>query len=198
MRLIHFTIEYLRERQSPPVLVLHITILCLVLSQIFFSNFMEISRGGEISRNPFQYYGTWIHINTGIVLLFMTIVFCFVELKRNGLEHFFPYMYGNFSQVIMDIGQLLKFKLPEPVSSGLAAVVQGLGMSALLLVVLSGAGWFISWVYMTAMTDLLKEIHETLTGLVVAYIIGHGGMGILHAYLTSKKERRERIEGDQY
>jgi len=50
MHIIHITLEYLRERQPPVVRLLHITILCLVLSQIIVSNFMEFTDNGEVSK----------------------------------------------------------------------------------------------------------------------------------------------------
>jgi len=182
MHIIHIALEYIRERQPPVVRILHITILCLVLSQIIVSNFMGFTDNGEVSKKTIEYYGTWIHISTGLSLLPIAFVFIYVELKRHGIKYFFPYFYSNFFQLKEDFQQLRQFELPEPSAYGIAAIVQGLGLGALTLVILSGLTWFISWIYMAPWADSIKEFHELLTGLIEAYVVGHGGMGLLHLF----------------
>ena len=189
MRIIRITFEYLRERQPPVVRFFHITILCLVLSQIIVSNFMGFTGNGEISKKTVEYFGTWIHIGTGLSLLPITFIFIYIELKRHGITYFFPYCYGNFSQLKEDIQQLKQFKLPDPSAYGIAAIVQGLGLGALTLVVLSGLTWFLSWIYMAPWSDSIKEFHELLTGLIEAYVVGHGGMGMLHLFIKAKNQK---------
>jgi cytochrome b561 len=189
MNIIHITLEYLRKQQPPVVRVLHVIILCLVLSQIAVSNFMGFAANGEISRKTVEFYGTWIHISTGISLLPIAFVFITIELKRHGIQYFFPYFFGNFSQLKKDLQQLKQFKLPEPSAYGIAAIVQGLGLGALTLVILSGFAWFLSWTYMAPWADNIKELHESLTGLIEAYIVGHGGMGVLHLFFQVKNPK---------
>jgi cytochrome b561 len=189
MHIIQITLKYLRERQPPLVRFLHITILCLVLSQIIVSNFMGFADNGEISKKTVEYYGTWIHICTGLSLLPITFVFIFIELKRHGFKYFFPYFYGNFSQIKNDLQQLKRFELLEPSAYGIAAIVQGLGFGALTLVILSGLTWFFSWNYMAPWANSIKELHESLTGLIEAYVVGHGGMGILHLFFELKNQK---------
>ena len=191
MRIIRITLEYLRERQPPVVRFFHITILCLVLSQIIVSNFMGFTGNGEISKKTVEYFGTWIHIGTGLSLLPITFIFIYIELKRHGITYFFPYFYGNFSQLKEDIQQLKQFKLPDPSAYGIAAIVQGLGLGALTLVVLSGLTWFLSWIYMAPWSDSIKEFHELLTGLIEAYDVRHGGMGRLHLFFKVKNQKNQ-------
>jgi cytochrome b561 len=189
MNIIHITLEYFRERQPPAVRFLHLLILCLVLSQITVSNFMGFSANGDISTKPLQHYATWIHICTGLSLLPIALVFIYIELKRHGMKYFFPYLYGNFSQIKKDIQQLKRFELPEENPYGIAAIVQGLGFGALALVVLSGSSWFLSWIYGAPWASSVKALHISLTGLIEAYVIGHGAMGILHLFLQAKKQK---------
>ena len=189
MHIIQIALEYLGERQPPVVRNLHITILCLVLSQIIVSNFMGFTDNGEVSKKTIEYYGTWIHICTGLSLLPIAFVFIYVELKRHGIKYFFPYFYGNFSQLKEDLKQLKQFELPEPSAYGMAAIVQGLGLGALTLVILSGSTWFISWIYMAPWADSIKELHKLLTGLIEAYVVGHGGMGLLHLFFRLKNQK---------
>ena len=189
MHIIHITLEYLRERQPPVVRFFHIAILCLVLSQIIVSNFMGFTDNGEISQKTVEYYGTWIHIGTGLSLLPMTFVFIYIELKRHGIKYFFPYFCGNFFQLKKDLQQLKQFELPEPNACGIAAIVQGLGLGALTLVILSGLTWFLSWIYMAPWANSIRELHESLTGLIEAYVLGHGGMGMLHLFFKLKNQK---------
>jgi hypothetical protein len=189
MNIIHIMLEYLRERQPPMVWLLHITILCLVISQIFVSNFMGFADNGEVSRNTVEYFGTWVHIGTGLSLFPVTLVFIFIELKRHGMKYFFPYVYGDFSQLKKDLWQLKRFELPEPYAYGIATSVQGLGLGALALVILSGLTWFFSWIYMAPWAHNIKELHEALTGIIEAYVLGHGGMGMLHVFIRLKNQK---------
>lgn len=100
---------------------------------------------------------------------------------------------GRFSQISTDIKMLIKFKLPDSSPKGLATSIQGLGLGALTLVVLSGITWFILWLQYSSFANETKNIHKTLTGLIEAYIIGHGAMGLLHFilwYKTTKKNNQ--------
>jgi cytochrome b561 len=189
MRVIQISWEYIRERQPPVVRILHISILCLVLSQIIVSNFMGFADNGEVSRKTIEYYGTWIHIGTGLSLLPIAFIFILVELNRHGFKYFFPYFYGIFSQLKNDLQKLLRFQLPEPGAYGIAAIVQGLGLGALTLVLLSGLTWFLSWVFMAPWSESIKELHRLLTGLIEAYVVGHGGIGLLHLFLQVRNPK---------
>ena len=173
---------YFEERQTPAIRFFHIVILLLVVSQILVSNFMEINDKGEIGHKAIEYYGTWAHIITGMVLVPLVLAFVVIELRRYGFGYFFPYLSGDFAQIKGDIGRLQKFELPEPSPKGIAAVVQGLGIGALCLVLISGLVWFFAWLNAAAWANDVKEVHETLTGLVEAYVVGHGAIGILHIY----------------
>ena len=184
----HAISTYLRERQPPAVRFFHIAILFLVLSQILVSNFMEFTNSGEISRNFIEFYATWIHIISGLTLIPLSLIFITIELKRHGLRYFLPYLYGEFSQLKDDLQTLLRLNLPDANAYGIAAIIQGLGLGALLLVALSGSAWFLSWLYVPTWAHNLKEIHETLTGLIEAYAIGHGGMGVLHLFFYLKNK----------
>lgn len=187
MRIIHGTLEYLRERQPPAVRILHIVILLLVISQIIVSNFMGFTDSGAVSRKVVETYGTWIHIGTGLFLLPVAVAFIVIEIRRHGVKYFFPYFYGEFSQLKHDLYQLKQFQQPEPEAHGIAAMVEGLGLSALLLVILSGLVWFLCWLYMPSWTHSAKELHKLLTGLIEAYVVGHGTMGVLHVFLHLRR-----------
>ncbi len=179
--------QYFMERYSPLIRTLHYLLLFLVLSQIMVSNFMGISHKGVISNHIVEYYGTWIHIITGLFLVILSTVFIIIELKKHGARYFYPYLFGTLSQMKLDIHQLRSLQLPALKPEGLAAIVQGLGLGAIFLVVFSGFTWFVLWSYNVPLAVDIRELHKLLTSLIEAYVIGHGGMGLAHIYLSSKK-----------
>lgn len=179
--------NYFSEKLTPPVRHLHYLVLFLVLLQIVLSNFMELQDDGAIGQDVLGFYGTWAHISVGLSLVVLGLVFAAVELSKHGFSYFFPYLSGDFTQLIADLGRLRSLQLPEVSPGGLAAIIQGLGLGALLLVALSGATWFGFWWNGSALAGDVVEIHELLTGLIEAYMVGHGGMGIIHIYLSVKE-----------
>ena len=186
MNIFNTTKQYLQERQTRSVSILHVAIIVLISSQLIVSNFMAFSDTGDLSSNTIEFYGTWLHIITGLFLIPVAITFLIVELRRHSLKHFFPYLYGEFTQLGGDIKHLLKFKLPEASDYGIAGSIQGLGLGALFLVLFTGLLWFITWNANLSWSDDIEDLHKLLTGLVQAYMIGHGVMGVLHIFVYSK------------
>ena len=131
-------VRYLRNRQPAKIIALHIIVLLSALSQIVVSNFMGFTGAGGISTKSLNFYGTWTHITIGLCLLPITFVFLVVVIRERGFKYFFPYFYGDFTQLKSDITKLKKFNLPEPESGGLAAIVKGLGLGALFLTLFYG------------------------------------------------------------
>ncbi len=181
--------KYFTEKLTPLVRYLHYSILFLVLLQILLSNFIEINDDGVIGQSIIEYYSTWAHIGVGLSLVALALVFAIVELSKHGYLYFYPYLSGDFSQLKSDLRKLKSLEVPDASPRGLAAVIQGLGLGALLLVALSGAIWFVLWSYDLALADDVKEIHELLTGLIEAYVIGHGGMGLIHIFIVFKEQK---------
>lgn len=186
MNIFKTTMQFLKERQTQSVRILHIAIIVLIASQLIVSNFMAFSDTGDISSNTIEFYGTWLHIITGLFLIPVAIAFLIVELRRHSLKYFFPYLYGEFTQLDIDIKYLLKLKLPEASDYGIAGSIQGLGLGALFLVLFTGLLWFITWNANLSWSDDIEDLHKLLTGLVQAYMIGHGVMGVLHIFVYSK------------
>ncbi len=184
-----FIKKYFTDKFTPLIRNLHYLILFFVLYQILISNFIEVNDDGMIGQNIIEYYGTWSHIIIGLFLFVLAITFTIVELSKHGFAYFYPYLSGDISQLKSDINRLKSLEIPELAPKGLAAIIQGLGLGTLLLVVLSGAIWFLFWLNDSSLANDVKEIHELLTGLIEAYVIGHGGMGLLHMFVTYKKQK---------
>ena len=174
--------DYMREQQTPLIRYLHLAVLLLVISQIIVSNFIEITKTGEIGATPSELIATWLHIGTGLLLVPLALIFFFVAWKRRGFRYYFPYLVGNLAPLKDDIQQLIKLQLPEPRDGGLAAIVQGLGFGALFLVLLSGLSWFVAWYFSLSWSYDAREIHQLMTGPLEVYLVGHGGIGLLHIY----------------
>ena len=192
-----FIWDYVRDRQPPAIRWVHLAILCLVLNQFIVSDFMGFGPHDVISRHPIAYYGTWIHICGGLTLIPLTVVFILIELQHHGPAYFFGYLCGHFSQLKNDIRQLSRFKLPEPRAQGLAVVVQGLGMGALMLVLAAGFIWFLAWIGGAPWENTAKEFHKASTALIELYVLGHGGMGVIHLLYQRMNARTESDEVKQ-
>ncbi len=190
MRVFRSIWGYFKQTQPPAVRVLHAVILILVICQLVSSNFIEFDKAGRIVATPVHFIGTWTHIATGLTLVPITLVFVIVELLRRGLFDFFPYLQGDFAQVRSDLAALKQRRLPEASPRGLAAIVQGLGLGAVLITLLAGLTWFVLWRYGVPWAGTVRAIHATLTGLVEAYIVGHGGMGLLHIFFWNREQHR--------
>lgn len=76
--------------------------------------------------------------------------------------------------------------MPESSPKWLAASIQGLGLGALVLVVLSGITWLILWWQDSALANKAKDIHKSLIGLIETYIMSDEIMGLIHFILWRK------------
>ena len=178
--------------QSQPVFirVLHLMVIFLVASQLITSDFVDLDNARRLGNSVSFDFGTWTHILPGLALVVIATIFVLTELFRRGLKYFFPYLWGDLSPLKSDLETLAGRKLPEVLPGGLAAIIQGLGLGALSLTLLSGLTWFLLVQTGSGLAHAAIEVHETLTGLVVVYVIGHGGMGILHIILWMRSTSR--------
>lgn len=169
--------------QKPFLRALHATVAVLILFQLF----------GGLGVSPHVYglpfgesFVLWGHGLSGLLILTLSIVLVVVCFATNGLFHYFPYAFGDFSQIRRDLADTLHFRLVAPRAAGLANAVQGLGMCALLLTALSGASWlFFRWLGL--FEGWLLGVHSFAATLLALYFIGHGGMALLHFRLWLRK-----------
>ncbi len=194
MQMIRSFWAYFREQQPPAVRLMHAIVLVLVLMQILSSNLIRFDAPGQISASPLFFLGTWTHIGTGITLVFIGLAFVVMEIARRGLRYFFAYLWGDFSQIKEDLRALRSRRLPEATPGSLAAVVQGLGLGALVLTLGAGLAWFLLWRAGSQLAPTALSVHEALTGLIEAYVVGHGGLGLLHIFLWNRSRRGTRAD----
>ena len=156
--------------------VLHFLILIWVLTQIISSNFMHVhpdTLWGSIN------FMAKFHIYSGLGLIPITIVFCYTIIKRRKLADLYPWLHGNFSQIKLDINIIRTLHLPKSHPAGLAATVEGLGLLALALALVTGSMWYLS-ASNCGISPLLLDIHKTSVGFIEAYFYGHGFLALLH------------------
>lgn len=179
---------FLGQYQTKSIRNLHIIIVLLVLAQIIISNWIKVTSSGLIP-NGYHFF-TYMHISIGCFLFILTTLLVITCFKQRGLFHYFPYLLGDLSQAKEDIKTLSKFKLPDSHTRGLAPIVQGLGLGALAIAIVTGVSWFIVWLFgFYPIAYNLENYHKTLVILIEIYLYAHGSFAVLH-YIKWKKEAK--------
>ncbi len=176
--------------QKPYLRLLHALIVALVILQILSSGIMHVSASGQIAASTFPWLASWYHILAGLLAAVLSCLLTAYSLTHHGLRYFFPYLWGDTEQLKQDIQASLRFRIIPPRPKGLATSVQGLGLGALMLVILSGALWFLLWLADASGAAAAREAHKTLSGLVELYLLGHGGMALLHFAFWQRKTQK--------
>lgn len=122
---------------------------------------------------------TLFHAYSGLMLFVISLIFIVKIFNRRKVVDMYPWIYKNYDGIKTDIKTLTRLQLPKPNPAGLAATIEGLGLLALLLALLTGGLWYITTSNGSA-SPLLLEIHTTSVGLIEVYFYGHGLFGLLH------------------
>lgn len=189
MKFIQHIRQYFIDQLPTATRHMHYLIILFVLFQFLISGGMHVSSEGIIYGDWFSEFASWAHFIIGLLLVPLAIIFYFVALKVHGFRYFYPYLYGDLSQIKADFKELTHLRLPETHSGGIATSVQGLGLGALMLVVLSGLWWFILWYTGSDFAGTIRDVHKALTNLVGLYLIGHGGLGVIHILVTFMQKK---------
>lgn len=166
---------------------LHTTLATLIILQLLDSNLVHMTHTGEVKLGVLNDLFLWFHIVVGSLAVIATIAMVGYMLTKQSFRQFFPYLFGDNTVLKDDISQILKLKLPEPREQGLGNIIQGLGIGALILIEISALIWLVLWLNHSAYANDFREIHKTLTGLIELYLIGHGGMALLHFFIERKR-----------
>ncbi|EMX6369758.1 cytochrome b/b6 domain-containing protein [Enterobacter hormaechei] len=183
----------LPHRDTPFFRVLHIIVAVLILLQIISSNLTESDALSDYTLTGFV---TWFHIVSGLSLIALGVVMLVWMLTQRGFRYYFAWLTLNFRGVIEDIKMLMSFRLPEAHAGGIAALVQGLGVLALLGVALCGGFWFALNTIPGAspvLTETILHLHKFLTVFIETYFWVHGAMGLLHIFLTIRSQRKNPV-----
>lgn len=183
--------QFLGFFQKPYLRFLHAAIAVLVILQILSSFAMHMLPSGQINPALSSWLASWYHILSGLLLAVLSLLLAADSLTKRGFHYFFPYLWGDTEQLKKDVQDSLRFKMVPPRPKGLATAVQGLGLGALLLVVLTGLIWFILWRNGSTFAEWALETHKNVAVLIELYLIGHGGMALLHFFVWQRKARQE-------
>lgn len=177
--------------RTPWFLRLHFLIALLILSQIINSN----ATGAEyLAGQGFRHIITWIHVLSGMMLMVLGPLLFWWMLHTRGIRFYFAWALGEFDGLLTDFRSLMLFRLPDARSGGLAAMVQGLGVLALLAVSASGVAWFVAGYFTLPAAGSFLHLHKFLTTFVEIYFYAHGAMGVLH-YLYEHRRKPYRSDG---
>ena len=176
--------------QKPSLRMIHALVVGFVILQLLSSTLMHVSPAGHVSDVPLPWLASWYHLLAGLVTVVLACLLTESSLTQWGFRHFFPYLWGDTAQLKQDILASLHLKMFPPRPKGLAATVQGLGLGALALVALSGLIWFLLWLWASpTAAATAREVHKSLSGLVELYLLGHGGMALLHFVMWQRKTK---------
>lgn len=168
---------------------LHIALAVIVVVQILNSNLLHMTSSGELKNAPYDAFFLWLHIACGTFAIILTIFLIVFVLTRQSFRQFFPYLFGDNDALKNDISLLRNKTFPPPREKGLANIIQGLGIGALILIETAALTWFILWSFDSPYANEAREVHKSLTGLIEVYLIGHGGMALLHFFMERKRFR---------
>lgn len=180
----------LPHKDTPFFRILHIIVAVLVLLQIINSNLTESE---ALSDHTLTGIVTWFHVISGFALIVLGGIMLVWMLKQRGFRYYFAWLTLDFRGIVEDIKMLMSFRLPEAHAGGIAALIQGLGVLALLGVALCGGFWFalnITPGVSSVLTESVLHIHKFLTVFIETYFWAHGAMGLFHIFLTVRNQRK--------
>jgi cytochrome b561 len=108
----------------------------LVLTSPWVSLLRRVSRGAGF----FDY----AHLVVGLLGLGLALAYAFACVRGGRWRTYFPWLAGAIAPLGRDLAGLLRGRLPSAEGGGLYAVIEGLLLVALLLVAVTGAGWWLA------------------------------------------------------
>lgn len=164
--------NYLGQSQDKNFRLIHISVAVLIIVQILDSDYVHTKYGFN--------WGAYLHICVGCAIAVLSIFMIIAAFEKRGLRYYYPYLFNDYSAIKSDLVEIFRLKLPNARSGSIAAVVQGLGLLALVIAWASGFFWFVSWNFDSSYAHEIKELHESLVTLIEVYIYAHGLMGVVH------------------
>jgi hypothetical protein len=115
----------------------------------------------------------WAHVVVGFGVLLVGLLYTGACSRGGRWRLYFPWLAGNVRPAARDVANLLRGRLPSAEVGGLFATIVGLLLLALLVVGLTGAGWFV--LQGSAEALACRDAHivaaRVLIGLVVAHVL---------------------------
>lgn len=170
--------------------LVHGSLLLAVIWQLLGSNLMERPRASSAG-NFFYEVHEWV----GLAALAIVIAFWLwaaVRRRETRLSALLPWFSANgWRAVAADArshwAALRALKLPDSAGdTPLASAVHGLGLLTALTMAASGGLLFLQ----PLPGGLVLEVHQLVSNLMWAYVVGHAGLAIVHQWLGHGTLRR--------
>ncbi|MGI2114154.1 hypothetical protein CXF78_11900 [Shewanella sp. 11B5] len=84
------------------------------------------------------------HVYGGLFTALLALMFAYKVCAAGQWRQFFPWLTFELKPLLADVRGLMHGQLPHSGGKGLISVIEGVGVILLLLVVVSGAGWYIA------------------------------------------------------
>jgi len=171
------------------VRILHFGIVTCILLQLLGQQFIGLPEPGHI-RTAFDALFIGVHEGIGAVALVLILAYMVTTLDEvAGQQKLFPWMTKTGrARLRADIRReapgWLRGKFSAPGSgSRIAGTVHGAGITLALILGLSGTMLFIGigpHGEMTPDIRLIWKAHDVMASMMWVFVIGHGGMAIMH------------------
>lgn len=168
--------------RSLPTKLLHVILLLCILWQLIVVQLVEPPTETG-SGNVLYVVHQWVGLATlAVVILFW--VWTLVRRAETPFGALFPWcslhrLIALKADVKLHFAAVRQYRLPVPRdATPLASAVHGLGLATALAMGMTGA-----WLYtMTVPDGVVLEVHKAISNLMWAYVILHGGLGVLHQF----------------
>jgi len=168
--------------------ILHAALAVAIVHQLVVSWFMEEPKpGGRPENFAFELHETVGLITLGLLALFW--LWTMVRRREDGLGALVPWFSAErLKRVLADAGtyrdSLLQRRLPSPEGqTPLASAVHGLGLLVATAMAVTGAIVYAVMGPDGSLSDgghFVLELHEILSNLMWAYLMGHAGIAVIH------------------
>ena len=126
------------------------------------------------------------HKFIGMGLCVLALAMLAYSFILRGVKYFYPYFWGDLTQLKSDFAQSLKFKIVPLRPMGLAAAVRGLGFIALFLTLSFGLITVFLW-------RGAGDFHGFSASLLMIYLLCHGGMALVRFVIWEKKVFNKKV-----
>jgi cytochrome b561 len=178
-------------KRSDLTRLLHLVLLVAIVHQLLNSEFMRRPLPGD---PPSVLYV--MHEYIGLTSFGVVLAFWVWTLARRGetrLDTLFPWLFparmrAIFIAITSAAAELRDVELLERVGGILAGAVHGLGLLVATGMAVTGTVYYFE--ITTPLAHQALELHRLMANLMWAYLIGHGGVAVLHHLLGSDVLRR--------
>ena len=155
--------------QPLPLRIIHLLVVFFVVLEFILIGLKDVFPSAI-------HYHKFVGVGLCALAIIM-LTYCFI---LRGVKYFYPYLWGDLTQLKSDMAQSLKFKIVPLRPRGLAATVRGFGLVALVLTLAFGLTTAFLW-------NGAGGIHGVCASLLMIYLVCHGGMALVRFVTWEKK-----------